>query len=384
MKNSHDRKFAEIKGFYVALEKNIFVILWILLFKMKPFNLEATSSSKYLRRVSPKIVKLLRVADIFKIYLICKYFKTPHDIIKSPFNGHILIKTTNGLKVFNLLKDTVVTQYKTSISEGDFSKIVNDLETISKYKISPEVIKVNQTEKFIYEEYYNYYKADRFYPVTSYYYDNILPLLIRNINMFPLKKVLLQDYLEGIKQSVNLERFFKVEVDKNNIEFVNTYLKRKINEMISLTNAKTVIVSFSHGDLHAWNILIDSKGAKIIDWDTIDERSIYFDLFYSLFHNLFGSNEKNDHKEFIGCLNNILISFNKRVNFKEINPIFQETDLYRKLFYLEYIKMYYFKKIKGESNIEKVRKLMKNLTKDIIVFEEIENNYKKNEVPIIV
>lgn len=374
-------KYLKILGLYICIDKNSFIIARFLLFRTKPFNLHSSPHNKYLRIFPGKFVKVLRVMYILSKVFLLKHnnYNSSDELIEVPYDGHILLKKTGGYKVFNLQENTVATQYETDIDADGFESIASNLKLIANLGISPVIKGIDYSNKCVYEEYHNLYKANRFYPISTYFYEEILPLWERNIEVYPKMNIKLEEYISD-QESFLLENLIILEQDTHNkeIDSIREYAKLVINRIRTMGSQSDIQLNLSHGDLHAWNILLNKKNGIIIDWDTFKERTVFHDLFYMMFHNLFGMETKN-YSKFISQLDEVISNRIKlQVNGK--GNVNDKYDIYRLLYYLEYINLFIEKKVNIYSKKERIQSVIRKLHKDVLVLKEVENVIQKSSV----
>ncbi|MGP4106329.1 phosphotransferase [Virgibacillus sp. L01] len=375
MKLENNLKYVKVKGLFICLDKNYVILAWLLLFKTRPFNLHLPAHNKYLRIFPGKFIKVLRVFNIIQRLLVFKnkkYESNDDDIISVPYNGHILIKKSGGYKVFNLKEGIVATQYNLDVEEDDFCSITKNLKYISQLSFVPLIKAVDYQNKCVYEEYINLRKAKGFYPISAYFYDRILPVWERNITALPNKNKSLEEYISNQKAIILGNISYLTKGSSNDeLIYIETFVKMLLKKISFNYNEKNIQLTLSHGDLHAWNILLDGKDSKLIDWDTLKERTVLHDLFYMLFYNLFGMETKN-YNEFLKQLDKVLSRSCLKLDINENGLTKPNQDLYRMLFYLEYITLYIEKKINTYPNRKLIQDGIKKLNNDILVFKEVE------------
>lgn len=377
--------FTKIKGIFIRININVFVLGWLLLMKTKPFNLHLPAHNRCLRIFPGKLVKVLRIIDImFKIMLIKRNHRNlDNDLISIPFDGHILLKKTGGYKVFNLKENIVSTQYDSNLKKDEFIKTVTALESIAYLGISPAIRHIDYKSHFIQEEYINRYKAEVFYPLTGYFYDKILPIWKGYIIAYPNKSINLVEYISCQEEFIlaSIIRLEKARYSQELISNLRDFIVTFVNDIKLISNQVDMSLSLSHGDLHAWNILLNKEGGLLIDWDTVEERSLTYDLFYMIFHNLFNRDEV-DYNEVIYQLDKCmgLLSSNPLGKIQKHDCLFTKLnwDLYRSIFYLEYVRLYFENRINKCVDREGVQIAMKRLLNDLLVFKNV-NIYKDRE-----
>jgi hypothetical protein len=345
-----------------------------MLIRTKPLHLEYKPTKKYYRCIPVIFIGYFRMLLLIREFIKCKKIdENKNEFIVTPYDGHILIKTSNGYKVFNLHKKIVITQYLSDINEEKFNLFIRRLESIQMLDVSPQIKLIDHKNKSVTEQYYNYKKAKRFYPINSYFINRIIPVWEKIIKKCEIKEHNLCDYVrkhvEGIENRISILE--QNGYDKSLFERIEKYLE-KLTTNLGKENNERIYLAFTHGDLHAWNILLNFKRAIIIDWDTLKERSIYHDFFYMFYHNMFGKQDCDFTKgifEFVQCLHSV----NKLME-RQIQATF-DLDLYRSLFFLEYLYMDFELRIDMTNNKDKKEILINNLNECVRVFEEVEINF---------
>lgn len=364
------------------MDTNYFTLAWFLLTRTRPFNLHAAAHMKYFRLLPGRFMKVLRVFIIMKKLLSIKNKKSKRkkEIINVPYDGHILIKTSNGYKIFNLKKKIVATHYKSDIKNDIFINIIKNLGIIEEFAISPKIKAVDYHNKCVYEEYINLYKSKIFYPIKPYFYNIILPTWEKNIKIYPSRRVSLTEYVVIQKSFIlnRIEYLEKERYDKEIIVGIRGFVEKLSKKILLEHNQTCIYLTLSHGDFHAWNVLIGNKEAILIDWDTLKERSLYHDLFYIFIHNIFGKDNVN-YNEFLLELDKcISMSGSKFQNGYKDDHLTHYTsldkDLYRMLFYLEYIYLDFERRLDMCTDRKRIKDRAKQINHCIKVFEEIEMN----------
>ncbi|MCT1904348.1 hypothetical protein [Oceanobacillus sojae] len=340
MKAKNDVLYFEMYDLYFSREVNVLIMAFLLLFRTKSFNFHEPAYRIYLKKFPGKFIKILRVINIVIKLFLFKHglTKTINNSTSVPYNGHILMDTSEGYKVFDLKKKLVITQYNEEYRGNIFEQIAERLKEVQKYGISNSVESIDYRNLCIYERYINLYKANFFYPFTTYFYQRIFPLWKRNITLLPSREVELKAYIS------NLENYISDSVEhyKNNnrknlevLNFIHDFTNELSSKLLLEENIKNVYLCQTHGDLHHKNMLIDSKSGVLIDCNTMKERSILHDLFFMYFYNLFKINSislQEFSSKLDKCIEEAILFLQKRNNIN-----IREKNFYRKLFYLEYI-----------------------------------------------
>src|SRR5699024_3222194 len=218
----------------LSLDKNCFNMAWLLLMKSKPFSLHGRPDRmKYLRFLPGYIIKTIRVLLIMKRLLFLKFLsRTSEEIINVSMDGHILLRTTMGFKVFNLEKLIVASQYH-KLDRKLYNKIANGIDKLVNLDLAPTIKKVDYENKRIYEEYINEYQANRFYPMGTYFYSRILPIWKEIINQYPSRFTEITPYVKDQGSFVlnKIRQFERRGLNKNYTEPIKHFTKYLTNRI---------------------------------------------------------------------------------------------------------------------------------------------------------
>ncbi|MFA1820249.1 phosphotransferase [Virgibacillus oceani] len=372
-------EYIKIQGLFLCVEKNSFIQAWYLLTKTRPFNLHLPANNRFLKIIPGKFIKIFRILRIILQYLILKYTKhgIEDGVISVPYDGHLLLKTSNGFKLFNLKENVVATQYDINIKKDLFSCVIKNIKYIEGLNISPKIRSVDNVNKCLYEQYINSYKAGQFYPTSLYFYKVILPVWQNIIEVYPSRKINLFEYVTNQKSYILniIEKLKKESYDNKLLISISIFIESLTNKILNEHNQTNISISLSHGDLHPWNILISRKTAVVIDWDTLKERSLYHDLFYMFFQNIFGKEDVN-LEGFIFHLNRSINITSYKFKNKDINnklsKISINKDLYRLLFYLEYVQLDFEKRLNMFTDRSHILDRIVKINECIKAFEQVE------------
>ncbi|MCJ8009135.1 phosphotransferase [Lederbergia wuyishanensis] len=366
--------YVKLYGLFISLDKNLIILLWLLLNKTNPFNLHVAASKRYFQLFPSCLLKFLRVLNIIrKLMLIKKFIGVKnYPTISVDLDGHILLKTSGGLKVFDLKNEIVASQYTSVYKKEAFISLVRRLEAIQKYNISPKIIEVDFPNKCIYEEFVNFYKAERFELGSNYLMDKILPVWEEITRNTPFTTIYLIEYITNQRDYI-LNKINDLErqgFDICQLRTISTFVDNIYHNLIEKNKKTYIYLTLTHGDLHAWNILIYSNNSKVIDWDTVKERSLLHDFYYLLIHKMLG---RGIDKKFLIELNKL-----ESIILLKIKNLFNESNLdlnlYRKLFYLESIYLDIENRIDVITNKYRIEEGILRMNESIKTFTKIEKN----------
>lgn len=271
-------------GLFINIEQCPMELFLILNRKAMPFQIfERKTSMRLINCLPGFMVRVLRISQFT-----FKYYKAKNNPdlkdslpkITSQHYGECLLKLRFGeFKVFNLKKEKVITVFPDCVPISNIQERLRSLRQVR--KVAPKLIEWKIEERYIVEKYINFKRSSYdFYNIRKFNLE-VLPLL-ENIRVLAKPKTIdLQvyicnkiNYLES-KVSVVVNSCPRVKTDKI-ISFI-AFLK---NSLKGLDSRKEDLI-LSHGDLWEGNILIKRNKFCIIDWDTLDYRSFYFDFFIS-------------------------------------------------------------------------------------------------------
>lgn len=128
----------------------------------------------------------------------------------------------------------------------------------------------------------------------------------------------------------------------NNIKIILEFIS-EVNEELQKKSYRTeILLGFTHGDFWEGNILKNKNISKVIDWNTLEIRSSFFDFYFITFDKVSNINEANLYetsreieKAFQIFIHNYLEG--DFINSKLAANLVHQSELYRFIFYLEFI-----------------------------------------------
>ncbi len=374
-------KYYDIYDLFVSTEKNCLILGWLLLFRTRPFNLHVPARRSYLRKIPGKFIKIFRVTNlVFRLFLLKNvYRKTNNNFINVPFDGHVVLETSEGYKVFDLKRRLVATQYNKEHQGEIFDGIAKKLKEISKYDVSSTLKSIDYQRRCIYEEYLNLYKANNFYPFSTYFNERILPIWERNKERFPKRKIDVKTYILNQESFIlkSINQYKEKGHSQEIVDYIRNYTKELSAGLLAKKSINTINLSLTHGDMHYKNILLSKKDGLMIDCNTIKERSIFHDFFYMLFYNLFKDSTISYH-EFADKLDACFakIAIRSQGENSELGNQFtiHENDFYRRLFYLEYVSLAFEFNINIYNDKDQVQEGLSYYYGHIKLLKDVESN----------
>ncbi len=352
--NKQKYTYILVGNIFVNLEQNIISLFILLFFKAKSFE-EFNRLSR--RRIPVFLLRFVRILQFtHKFYNTKKQYdkESRLPIISSNYYGNCLIELRQGeYKVFDFKKKLVTTTFPYYFSETSMKKKINNLKKAETCILAPRLIKWNVKERFLVEEYKN--KKVYSYELIhlNRYIIRITPIIGEIISTTEPKYVnFYKYYFDEIKLIYLLidsknKLYNKYEIDNlNNIKRFIDYSMKMFKNNFDIQNKITLVLS--HGDLWEGNILIERNEISVIDWDTIGNRSFYFDIYFSIFM-LIANKTHFDKVNYEGLAHlndeleeSILLFYNNLHKvFKDKNSYYKsipkQFEVYRHMFYIELI-----------------------------------------------
>ncbi|PEC50522.1 hypothetical protein COJ46_07710 [Bacillus sp. AFS077874] len=333
---------------YINLEISLVSLIYYFYFKAKPMIfLEYKTSSKIINFLIPR-VRILRVAQLTVKYLINKYHynknKDSFKTITTKFNGHSLLVTRlEEYKIINFKTKVVTTVFPEIMSKNEIEKNILNKVDAQNCSLAPKVLNWDINSRYIRESYINFKPINIEYKNFNSFKVDVIPLITEIISSANTNMINLSQYsqklinlIEGLieKHSIDTADFKKENAII--IEFFGV-IKNKLK--IYSSNIDILRV-FSHGDFWEGNILKNKSKSYVIDWNTHDMRSCYFDFYDILFEiafKIFNSKNKMitcEMEEAVKYFQNYLM-VNMNSDSKLKVDTLNHSDIYRFLFYLE-------------------------------------------------
>lgn len=351
MKNNHDKKERSYtylfirKSFYINLDFSIIYFIYYFYFKAKPFKfLESKTRSKLINFFQP-LVRLIRVFQFTYLFYQQKHLyyqdKDSYKTVTSNYYGHCLITLRLGeYKIINFTTKDVTTVFPKGIPTSEIEKNIDKLIESQKCSLAPKIVNWDLNTRYIKESYINLKPSYLELNDINRLVDETFPIL-EKINLSTnLESVSLRQYSEKLINNINglIERHLHEPNFKNKNtdsiigEFVSIIKKKLENYAPNLE----ILLAFSHGDFWEGNVLKKNKKYYVIDWNTLDVRSCHYDLYFMLFRKAYES-MNNESNIIVSNIDKANKSYQMYLNSKLKMDLLNHLDIYRYLFYLEYI-----------------------------------------------
>jgi thiamine kinase-like enzyme len=335
---------------YLNLNQRFLSLMYYLFFKSKSFNfLEKKTKSKLFNSFI-HLVRIIRVLEIAYLYYRKKHMykksKDSFPTITTIFYGHCLIVLRLGeYKIINYRKKDVTTVYPSNLSINEIEKEILKFIDSQKCNLAPRIIKWDINRRYIKEYYINLRKPSFYFGKLHNFYLEIFPIL-KNIMLSTSPQVILvSQYAQNLFNSI--DKYIETNSNKssysgNNTNIVLEFISFIKGEIGNSSSKNEILLVLSHGDLSEGNVLKSKRKSSVIDWNTLDVRSCYFDFYYILFDIAFKTKEAertNIPKEMGKAFKYFQLYLIENTHFdSELKTdIINQIDTYRYLFYLEFI-----------------------------------------------
>ncbi|MEH7388128.1 hypothetical protein V7147_22425, partial [Bacillus sp. JJ1521] len=280
---------------YINLESNMLNLMYFLLFKAEPLTFfEKKTNSKVLNYFKP-LVRLKRVLEFIYLFYRRKQIysksKDSFPAITTTFDGHCLMILRLGeYKIINFRKKNITTVFPNNFSIAEIRKNIQKLVDAQKCSLAPRVINWDINMRNITENYVNLKTSKFDYVNNRNFYLEVFPILLKIMESTNPQRTLSKQYIEKIIYRIEILMGIYLNQDSSSdipiIEFFS-YIKKEL----TFHTEKELLLVLSHGDFWGGNILKNKTKYRVIDWNTIDMRSFYFDFYFIMFDKAFKKNK---------------------------------------------------------------------------------------------
>lgn len=375
-------------NFYINSDQKFPNVFFALFKGGKPFEfLESPTSLQVVNALGSSVIRVIRASQYTIMFYQkkknlsknCNYNCLPN----TEYKGEYLIKLREGeYKIINLKEKKVFTHFPLSLELYEIENRLSKIVKASTCKLAPKLIFWDIKGRYYVEEYINSNRPKYHFSEVNKLSSEVFPIIreIMGIEK-PIicnSRVYIQELNNRIEEALRIlskDKKIKVFINEINL-FIETVKFRMQNVEIP----KSLIKACSHGDLWTGNILTKETINRVIDWNTLDTRSCYFDFYYFMFMLASQSAhfDKVDEKgitRLAKTLDSYITTFDTIVKKEVFSFGFSSEDilihnLYRYTFYLELITL---KITAGNMNNSSVREVC-TWIKRFKWFEEV---YKK-------
>jgi len=352
-----------------------FTLFRKLMFKANPFNFEAELPYPIINKLPSGLTKIVRVIRLCFKFFIKKSFFRNKKLISLDHFGHVLLKRQlndisidkSVYKIFNFNKEQIISQYDSSVLKEEMLLDIKKINTVKNLNITPKLLKMDNEKKYYIEEYLNLKHPN------SEQWDQSLALV----------KVFIKELYVNFPQKIVSKKSFINSIDYNIDKDIkeNPLFTGKINRILKYIELKTqqlynfdlenIIYTQSHGDLNKTNFFLDNNRIIGIDWELLDYRSMYYDVFYFILivnRKDFGFANKDILEE---STKNTIEYLNKHfIPIQTVNKI--DMEFYLNCFVLTYLN-WKLRVYLTYTNEDDFNRRLSELLKDVYFFENIGN-----------
>lgn len=335
---------------YINLDQRLIFLIYFLFFKGKPFGfLERETKIQFINFFRP-IVRLLRVMEFTYLYNKKKRInkKTPGTFptLSSSHYGNCLILGGEGeFKIINFRKNSVISAFPDSFPSNVMKDRIYKLKEAQKCKLSPNLLAWNINGRYMEESYLNL-KPIQLNDLKSVHLVT-LPILGDILLSTNHQVISLGQHIQNVSKKIEqlISPFLNENLNLvNNIKNILEFISEISKVLKKNSSTAEIILGFSHGDFWEGNILKGKKISRVIDWNTLEIRSAFFDFYFISFDKIknFNVNEANIHetsREIEEAFQTFIHHYleDDFINSKLTANIVNQSDVYRLIFYLEYI-----------------------------------------------
>jgi thiamine kinase-like enzyme len=375
-------------NFYISLDLNVPTVFLSLLKGAKPFDfLELPTSFKVVNVFGSPVIRMIRASQYTLMF-----YKKKKSLSNNPistnlankeYKGEYLIKLREGeFKIINLKEETVFTYFPFSIELPEIESRMSKIMKASTCKLAPKLVSWNIKGKYYVEEYINSKRPKYHFSEVNRLSSEVFSIIQDIMGVEETKIYNTYDYILEIYHRIDEALTFlsKDKKLKNEILEIYLFIKTIRFRLLDFEGPENLYMTLSHGDLWTGNMLMQKTRNRVIDWNTLDIRSCYFDFYYFMFMlaSQSGHFDKVDGKGITTLANTInfyLTTFDSIVKKEVFSSSNSSEDvhihnIYRYVFYLELIKL---KITAGNMNKNSVREVLTWIKR----FKYFENVYKK-------
>jgi hypothetical protein len=272
------------------------------------------------------------------------------DLIRLPVTGQLCLHVRNGYKVFDFQRHAVT---KIFLPEVCSTKVQNEIDWVKKIgvqELAPTVRNSDVKERWYEEDYVNGTT------VAADDWQTLISLLAKLMLAFEPKEVSAWQYGLDRRNDIHGSTFCEGQFDSAKVTQMLTFVDRAIFELGSTKSTQICLVC-SHGDFSASHALEDERGTIIIDWEAAAYRSALYDFYNTFFRRLRGSPESSVTPNTIDRSIALLVkqlSVSRHDQYAPLISSLESADLYRWIYYIEYIYSYVQKEKFEERHLNRI------------------------------
>ncbi len=323
--------YVEINGQYFYLKQNILELAWFLFFGSKPLKQHST-------------FKIKRLASTLKTFIRFRLgLKKGIELKKFPVCCNLIFKVHGGYRAFDFKHKTVTKIISDNFRPADAIAEIDGVRKANQLDFAPNLLRWNAAEHWYEEEYidgvvgYSGLNSDA-RMISKLFNEEIVHCLGKMILFNPPVKTTVNEVVNRCSKSWDYDRLSRITVEPGKLDGLYQFVQLKASKLLARAD-QTIYLIFSHGDFSLRNMLMTKSGIKILDWETITNRSVLFDLYNFFLTELYYHRASTD---LTSEIKKAIIILQAKLNSK--NPevahhLLACAEVYRWLYYVERICM---------------------------------------------
>lgn len=349
-------QYVEINRHYYCLQQNLFTLAWFLLFKSRSLQFRPSFRRQNL------VQKLTRL-----VLHQCRLRKIEH-VLELPVYGNLILRVHRGYRIFNYQKDTTKKIIDPDVPLASVAREIEGVCTAGQLVFAPTVIRFNIKERWYEEELINGHVSyvlpkSNSAALLKMYHENIAPCIEQMILLTPPVETTIGAVLTKCVTVLEDYKLSTPELDVSKIQRIQKFGFSMI-EQLWTEERRQIHLVFSHGDFSLRNMLCTKKGLVVLDWESVDRRSMLFDLYNCFFTELYYNRVSTN---LVSEINQAVSSLQSRLRSQipnTVTSVLPSAEAYRWLYYVERICMLLDRKLDN--------KLLDVILRSISVFSHYE------------
>ena len=332
MKINKSYHYIQVDNRYVCVQQSFWSLFQLFYLKDQSFHLGGLGFTKRKRRHALIALMLAKLGS-----------QSKRSELVLPLFGQLGLDVHQGYRIFDFRQGTVSKVLTPDVSQKNVDYEIESVCAAGRLSFAPQVYDSNLTERWYQEELisgssgYLLPDADPT-RLLEIYAQQIVPFICEMLLLHPPKQKKLASHLDTITAYLEDERFSRLSLNSNKLEKIDDFVKMGVNQLRQ-DGHRLVNLVFSHGDFSFVNVLNTAQGLRIIDWESVAWRNplndFYNYFFTELYYKRVDSTLVTEIPQAISILQTAL-----QDDAPELaQDVSFSANLYRKLYYVERIKM---------------------------------------------
>lgn len=327
-----DYHYIQINNRYICLQQNPLMLFRLLYLKHKSLPLGVLGFNRLKKRNAVIALTLSKL----------RLRLEPKKLVLPAF-GHVGVDVHRGYRLFDLKHRTATKVIAPYVSPENAAIEIEGACLAGRLSFSPKIYAHNIAELWYQEELIS---GKIGYPIPnasasallSIYQSHIAAFIAEMVLLCPLNQKELRLYLDELATCLDDVRLSELPLDAEKLTKIRDFVMAVTNELRQEENRQVDLV-FSHGDFSFVNVLNSKSGMRIIDWESVDRRSPLNDFYNYFFTELYYQRVESSLVSEISQALSILQGLLQPDAPKLTQDLLPSANLYRRLYYLERIKM---------------------------------------------